>query len=101
MAWFPARSPKLVARAALAVCLASALPAAADDSPFSLTADLVGQNLSAPVAPSSSLGFGGSVFADFRAVHYLSVGIGLDYSHFSGTSSASLTSVDVAGRIFP
>lgn len=87
----------------LALLLANAQANAESyDSQFSLSLDLLGQAAFAAGGPSgSSLGVGGSFFADWRPLPYLSLGTGMDFTDYSSSGGWQTSSWNLGGRIFP
>ena len=76
--------------------------AVAYDSQFTLSLDLQGQEAFASGGPSNaSQGVGGSFFADWRPLPFLSLGTGMDYTSYSSAVGWQTSSWNLGGRIFP
>jgi hypothetical protein len=81
---------------------AAKVEAVAYDSQFTLSLDLQGLGAFASGGPSgSSLGVGGSFFADWRPLPFLSLGTGMDYTSYSSAGGWQTSSWNLGGRIFP
>lgn len=68
---------------------------------FSLSLDLLGDGAFAKDGPIFSPGVGGSLFADWRPLPYISLGSGFDFTLHSDFGSWQTASWNLGGRLFP
>ncbi len=68
---------------------------------FGLSLDLTGQGAFGNSKMGSSGGVGGALFADWRPIEYISLGVGFNYINFPGSESWQVGPVDLGGRLFP
>ncbi len=71
------------------------------NSQFSLTLDVTGHGAFGSSNMGSTGGFGGLLFADFRPIEYISLGVGINYIDFPGSKTWQVGPVDLGGRLFP
>ncbi len=97
-----------IAFAVLMACFGVSAPAGAQysGSQFSLSLDGMFQCVVPPSPYSANgqtygIGAGGNAFFDWRPFQFISIGIGGQYTYFTGNSPFKFSNANVGGRLFP